>query len=112
MSEIQPYTGGAALAPTSSAPWTSHGRAISRLSASTELATLKATAQAQVEQARLDAIDQVAARGMQGVAMVTQFEQQLAQAVPLAASRLQAIGDMHALQVAMEISSFTRGLGR
>jgi hypothetical protein len=28
---------------------------------------------------------------------VTQMEQQLAQAVPLAASRLQAIGDLHAL---------------
>lgn len=42
--------------------------------------------------------------------MVTQFEQQLSQAVPLAASRLQAIGDMYTLQVAMEISSFTRGL--
>ncbi|SDB87247.1 hypothetical protein GA0111570_105311 [Raineyella antarctica] len=112
MSEIQPYTSGSTLVPSSSAPWSQHGRAINRLASSTELATLTAAARAQVEQARLDAIDQVAARGMQGVAMVTQFEQQLTQAVPLAASRLQALGDMHALQVAMEISSFTRGLGR
>lgn len=110
MSEIQPYSSGSALVPTSPSPWSQHGRAINRLASSTELAQLNAAARAQIEQARLDAIDQVAARGMQGVAMVTQFEQQLTQTVPLAASRLQALGDMHALQVAMEISSFTRGL--
>lgn len=111
MSEIQPYTAGAGLVPSGSS-FTAHGRAVNRLAASTELASLQTQARAQVEQARLDAIDQVAARGMQGVAMVTQFEQQLAQAVPLAASRLQALGDMHALQVAMELTSFSRGLGR
>lgn len=109
MSDIQPYSPSSGLVPTASS-FTAHGRAVNRLASHTELATMQSQARAQVEQARLDAIDQVAARGMQGVAMVTQFEQQLAQAVPLAASRLQALGDMHALQVAMELSSFTRGL--
>ena len=33
--------------------------------------------------------------GNEGVAMITQLEQQLATALPLAESRLQAIGDMH-----------------
>lgn len=85
-------------------------REISRIVDRTEIAVITTAAAATVEHARLDAIDEVAARGLQGVALVTQLEQQLAQAVPLAASRLQAIGDMHALATAQEITSFGRRL--
>ena len=42
--------------------------------------------------------------------MVTQLEQQLATAVPLAASRLQAIGDMHALASADVVAVAPRRL--
>ncbi len=85
-------------------------REVARLTAATELATLEVGAAAVIEQVRLDAIDAVASRAMQGVSLVTQLEGQLAQAVPLAASRLQAIGDMHALTVAGEVASLSRRL--
>lgn len=65
MSEIQPYSPSAGLVPSGSS-FTAHGRAVNRLASHTELATMQSQARAQVEQARLDAIDQVAARGMQG----------------------------------------------
>lgn len=106
MGELERYTNGA----TAPSGWSKAGRDLARIVTGTELAVVRVAAQATVENARLDAIDGVAARGLQGVAMVTQLEQQLAQAVPLAASRLQAIGDMHALATAQEITSFTRRL--
>lgn len=47
---------------------------------------------------------------MNGVALVSQLEQQLSQVVPLAAGRLQALGDMHALATAQELANFSRRL--
>jgi hypothetical protein len=106
MSAIQPYHS----TSSSASPLSRAGREIARIVSGTELAVVRVAAQATVEDARLDAIDGVAGRGLQGVAMVTQLEQQLAQSVPLAAGRLQAIGDMHALAVAQEVTSFSRRL--
>ncbi len=90
---------------------TRHGKEVARLAATTELTTMEVNAAAVIEHVRLGAIDAVASRAMQGVAMVTQLEQQLTQTVPLAASRLQALGDMHALAVANEVASLSRRLG-
>jgi hypothetical protein len=47
---------------------------------------------------------------MEGVALVSQLEQQLSQIVPMATGRLQALGDMHALTCAQELASFSRRL--
>ena len=56
----------------------------------------------------LDGIATIGATAMRNVAMVSQLEQQLAQAVPLATSRLQAIGDMTAFAMADAVSSSAR----
>lgn len=89
---------------------TRHGKEMTKLAQNTELAAMEVNASAVIEHARLDAIDAIASRALQGVALVTQLEQQLSQTVPLAASRLQALGDMHALAVANEVASLTRRL--
>jgi hypothetical protein len=113
MSDLQRYNGGSSLATTPlglSGSWSRPGRAVARIVSGAELATVQAAAQAHVEQARLDAIDTVAGRALQGVAMVTAMEQQLSTTIPFAASRLQAIADMHALVVSNEVATFARRL--
>jgi hypothetical protein len=85
-------------------------RELGRLSQSADLALARTNAAVELELARLDGLQQVAGRAMQGVAMVSQLEQQLAQLVPIAASRLQAIGDMHALASAEVVAQATRRL--
>lgn len=105
--------GGSALPATGSwgqQPWGGNSRAVARIVRGAELATVHTAAQAHVEQARLDAIDTVAGRALQGVAMVTAMEQQLSTTLPFAASRLQAIADMHALVVSNEVATFARRL--
>jgi hypothetical protein len=72
-------------------------RELSRIEAGGQVAIARIDQQACIQEAQVDAVASVAQRALQGVAFVTQMEQQLAQAVPLAASRLQAIGDLHAL---------------
>ena len=97
------------LVPSTSA-WSRGNREISRVQASTELSVVRAAAEAHIETARLDALDHVAGRAMNGVALISQLEQQLSQVVPLAAGRLQALGDMHALATAQELANFSRRL--
>lgn len=67
-------------------------------------------AEAHVESAKLDAIDHVTQRALQGTAMVAQLESQLAEAVPSAAFRLAQIGQAHTLAMVGEVHSFGRGL--
>ena len=86
------------------------GRQLARITDSTVVEVARATAVADVDSAKLDALQQVAGRAMQGVALVSQLEQQLAQVVPIATSRLQAIGDIHALATAEIVSSTPRRL--
>lgn len=76
------------------------GRSLSRLEGQSALDTARVDYVAELQAAKVEASAQVAGRAMQAVALVTQLEQQLAQTVPLAASRLQAIGDMAALAAA------------
>lgn len=96
--------------PPTSSPLSRTSRDIARVVSGAELSTIRLAATAHVEQARLDAVDHVASRALQGVAMVSQLEQQLSTMVPFATSRLQAIGDMHAFAVANEVASFSRRL--
>lgn len=105
MSQLQPYTSG-----SSPALFSRQSREVSRIVNRSELAVMKTAAAAHEADARLDAIDHIAGRAMQGVAMVSQLEQQLAQTVPIAASRLQAVGDIHALASVNELNGFSRRL--
>ena len=101
MTQIQPYRP-RSLARTS--------RELTRINDQLDIAVAVTTAKTEVELTNLDGLQAVTTRAMQGVAMVTQLEQQLSTAVPLAASRLQAIGDMHALASADVVASASRRL--
>jgi hypothetical protein len=49
---------------------------------------------------------------MQAVAMMSQFEQQLGHACPLAVSRLQGIADMTAMGIAEVVADTVKVVGR
>ena len=79
------------------------GRALARLDGQTCLQVARRHAEADVRAAEVDTVAAVAQRAMQGVAFVSQVEQQLGQAVPLAVTRLQAIGDVAAMSLAQVV---------
>jgi hypothetical protein len=85
-------------------------RELNRISDAVDIQVATTIAKTEVELGHLDGLQAITGRAMQGVAMVTQLEQQLSAAVPLAASRLQAIGDMHALASADVVASAGRRL--
>jgi len=85
-------------------------RELNRISDTVDVEVAATVAKTEVECSNLDGLQAISTRAMQGVAMVTQLEQQLSTAVPLAASRLQAIGDMHALASADVVASAPRRL--
>ena len=87
------------------------GRALSRIEGSTSIEIGRVEARADIQTAQVDAMTAVTQRGLQGVAFISQIEQQLAQAVPLAATRLQGIADIGALglsQVVMDTANKLR----
>ena len=61
-----------------------------------------------VENAKIDAIDHVTQRALQGAAIVAQIEGQLTEAVPAAAFRLAQIGQAHTLAMVSEVHSLPR----
>lgn len=67
---------------------------------------------AQLEAAKVHAIGFVGQQAMQAVAMVSELEGQLAQACPLATTRLQGIADMTALSMAQVVAETARRIGR
>jgi hypothetical protein len=86
-------------------------RAVSRVNAQASVEIAHIDAKVSVQAAQIDALSAVAQRGLQGVAFISQVEQQLAQAVPLAATRLQAIGDIGSLglsQIVMDTANRLR----
>lgn len=87
-------------------------RALARLQqrAALEMARIGETAVTQV--ARVEAVACVGRRAMFETALLTQAEQSLAQLVPLAASRLQAIGDIATLGMAEVVSDTVRKVTR
>ncbi len=74
-------------------------RELARLDGQTELAIAASRSRADIQAAQVDAVAAVAQRAMQGVAFLSQIEQQLGQTVPLAVTRLQAIGDLSTLAI-------------
>lgn len=80
------------------------------LQASTRYDLARIEAAAEVEAIRVDGVTYIGRQAMQDLAMLSQLEQQLSALVPLAASRLQAIGDMTALVVSTIVSDAGRKL--
>ena len=78
----------------------STGRALSRLDERTDIGLAAIESQAELQVARVQALGYVGKKAMHEVALVSQLEQQLSAVVPLATSRLQAIGDVVALETA------------
>jgi len=72
-------------------------RGLSQIQSGSSLAIARVEARTDIQAAQVDAVAAVAQRAMQGIAFVSQVEQQLGQVVPLAVTRLQAIGDLAAL---------------
>jgi len=105
MSNIQPYR-------PSTLETRRVNKGLARLAVDTGLTIAGTEAKAEIEAAVIDGIAYVGQRAMQDVALLTQMEQQLASAVPLATSRLQAIGDMTALSMADVVAGTSRRLGR
>ena len=102
MSQIQPYRPRAVSCRLS--------RELNDISCDVDIAVAVTTAKTEIELSHLDGLQAITGRAMHGVAMVTQLEQQLSTAVPLAASRLQVIGDMHALASADVVARAPRRL--
>lgn len=73
------------------------GRELGRLAAANERALARISNTGSIARAEVRELTATAREAELGVALVTQMEQQLGQLVPLAVSRLQAIGDAHAL---------------
>jgi hypothetical protein len=101
MSQIQPYR---------ARTLTRVSRDLNRISDAVDVEVATTIAKTEIELTNLDGLQAITGRAMQGVAITTQLEQQLATAVPLAASRLQAIGDMHALASADVVAGAPRRL--
>jgi hypothetical protein len=88
------------------------GRALARLDGQTEVAIAEIESKAEIQATRVMAVSYVGKRAMHEVAMVSQLEQQLATLVPMATSRLQAIGDMVALGAADVVADTVRRVSR
>lgn len=100
-----------AIERAASSPFSRSSRELTRLGQSVEVAVAHRFAAAEIECTALDAIQQVASRAMQGVALGTQLEQQLATVVPEAEARLRAIGDIHAVASAEIVLRASRRMG-
>jgi hypothetical protein len=88
------------------------GRALARIDSHTELGLAEIEAKAELQMARVMAVGYVGKRAMHEVAMISQLEQQLSTLVPMAAVRLQAIGDMVALEAADVVADTVRRVSR
>lgn len=103
MSNIQPYAARSPLNRT--------GRALQRLTDDTTLAVAVVESRIDIEIAKVDGITAVAGRAMQNVALLSQVEVALSQAVPHASGRLSTIADLAALSLADVVAGTARRLG-
>jgi hypothetical protein len=101
---------GSGLAPARQSRYT--GKALSRLDSQTDIGLASIEAKAELQVAKVMAVSYVGKRAMDEVAMVSQVEQQLSALVPLATSRVQAIGDMVALEAADIVADTARRVYR
>jgi hypothetical protein len=84
------------------------GRVLSRLDDRVTVGVAEIEAQAELQATRVMAVSYVGKRAMHEVAVLSQLEGQLATMVPMATSRLQAIGDMLALDLADVVGNTVR----
>jgi DNA-binding ferritin-like protein len=88
------------------------GRALARLDAQTEFGVARISQAAELQAERTVAVGYVAKRAMQEVALLSQLEAQLSMVVPMATCRLQALGDIAALEAADVVSQTVRRVSR
>jgi hypothetical protein len=88
------------------------GRALARLDVQTEIDLARIDQAAELQAGRARAVVYVGKTAMQEVALISQLEMQLAMVVPMATSRLQAIGDVVALAAADVVSQTIRKVSR
>lgn len=84
------------------------GKALSRLDDRVTVGMAEIEAEAELQASRVMAVSYVGKRAMHEVAVLSQLEGQLATMVPMATSRLQAIGDMLALDMADVVGNTVR----
>lgn len=104
MANIREYGG---LVPVARAT-----REMTRVHVETQVASAIIQARAEVEAARLDGIASITAKAMQDVALLSQMEQSLAQAVPHASGRLAIIADLASVSMAEVVASAARRCSR
>lgn len=78
-------------------------RDLSGTERSRALAEARVEAHAEIQSLKVQAVGYVGQQAMQAVAMVSQLEGQLAQACPLAVTRLQGIADMTSMAIAQVV---------
>ncbi len=88
------------------------GRALQQVKEQTAVQIAQVEARADIDASKIDAVTVVAQRAMQGVAFVSQIEQQLGQAVPIAVTRLQAVGDLATLAMGQVVTDSMTKLRR
>lgn len=88
------------------------GRSLSQIEGKTSLDIARVEARADIQNAQVEAMAAITQRGLQGVAFLSQVEQQLAQTVPIATSRLQAIGDIGSLAISEVVMDTANKLRR
>jgi hypothetical protein len=85
---------------------------LAAIQSGTELAVGRVQQCEDIQNSQVEAMASVTQRGLQGVAFISQIEQQLAQTVPLAAARLQAIGDIGTLGISQVVMDTANKLRR
>ena len=68
------------------------------------LAEARVEAHAEIQSLKVQAVGYVGQQGLQAVAMLSQLEGQLGQAVPLAVTRLEGIANMTAMSIAQVVA--------
>lgn len=87
-------------------------RVLDGIASSTEIAVARVHQREDIQNAQVEAMASVTQRGLQGAAFISQVEQQLAQTVPLATSRLQAIADIGSLGISQIVMDTANKLRR
>jgi hypothetical protein len=112
MSNIQPYSPSGGLSTFSSRNSRTVGRELSRIGAVSSMQLARVEAAAELQAATIDAVAFVGRKALQDVAMLSQIETQLAQAVPHASGRLAAIADLTAIAMSEVVADTARSLRR
>lgn len=100
MSGILPY----GLEPLATRGSRQVDRTVARIEATGSLRLARVDSEAEVMASKTDAVNYVGGRAMQNVALLSQMEQTLAQAIPMASGRLATIGDITAIAMSGIVS--------